>query len=101
MKETMQNDGVKSMDEEKDENSDATTYKFRFWWSKDHVFYSKVLVQKLKIGAFTSATLFCIFMFVGALFTTRWLDAVSFSNLDYMRLVQLFKLRSQLLTLCT
>lgn len=80
MKETEQNDSEKRMDEEKDENSDATAYKFKLWWGEDHqFFYLKTMVRKLKIGAFTSATLFCIFMFVGSLLATRWLDFVSFS----------------------
>lgn len=79
MKGALQNDDVKGMDKEKDQSSTETTYKFNVWWGEDQSFYLKVLVQKLKIGALTSATLFCLFMFIGAFFTTRWLDVVSFS----------------------
>lgn len=79
MKETRLDDSEKGVDEEKDDNSDASAYKFKLWWGEDQSFYLKTMVQKLKIGAFTSATLFCIFMFVGSLFATRWLDFVSFS----------------------
>lgn len=79
MKEIQQNDDVEGVDEEKGESSSASTYKFKFWWDEDQFFYSNVLVQKLKIGALTSTTLFCLFMFVGAFFATRWLDVVSFS----------------------
>lgn len=79
MKETPDNDGVTVVDEEKDENVNAATNKFNFWSADQaHSFYSKTVVQKLKFGALTSATLFCLSMFIGAFFVTRWLDVVCF-----------------------
>ncbi|XP_074344027.1 uncharacterized protein LOC141683221 isoform X1 [Apium graveolens] len=63
-----------------DENSDASAFKFKLWWGEDQSFYLKTIVQKLKIGAFASATLFCISMFVGFLYATRWLDVSIFTG---------------------
>ncbi|KAL8100925.1 uncharacterized protein LOC141683220 isoform X2 [Apium graveolens] len=80
MKEMQQNDDVEGVDEEKDESSGASTYKFKFWWDEVQSFNSNVLVQKLKIGALKSTILFCLFMFVGAFFATRWLDVSIFSG---------------------
>ena len=84
MKETLPNDGVISMDEGEDENHDAATHKFKFWWSEAQSFYSKIMAPALKIGAVRSATLFCIVMFFGGLYATRWLDIVSFEILCFI-----------------
>lgn len=79
MNQTPQNDGVIRVAEEKYDNVNAAANKFNIW-SGDQAqsFYSKIVVQKLKIGAVTSAALFCISMFTGAILVTPWLDVVSF-----------------------
>lgn len=77
MKVTFRQDDETGMVEERGENCDAASYKFKFWWDEGQSFYSRIMVQKFKIGAFKSAILFCMVMFFGAFFATQWLDIVS------------------------
>lgn len=72
--EILRNDGETDMDED----HDAATFKLKFLWSEAQSFYSKIMLQKLKIGAFKTALLFCMLMFFGAFFAAQWLDIVSF-----------------------
>ncbi|WOG87349.1 hypothetical protein DCAR_0206573 [Daucus carota subsp. sativus] len=73
------------MDEGEDENHDAATHKFKFWWSEAQSFYSKIMAPALKIGAVRSATLFCIVMFFGGLYATRWLDISIFTGAPFQK----------------
>lgn len=83
MKETRGHDGETGINEEEDENYEAGTNKFKFWWDEAQSFYSKTMVQKFKIGAFRSAILFCIVMFSGAFFATQWLDISIFTGAPF------------------
>lgn len=70
-------------DQQNEEKSGAANYKF--CWHEVQSFYSKFFVPKLKAGAWTTATIFFVVMFIGALFATQWLDVSDFAGVTFQK----------------